>query len=181
VDGYLTANNVIIGTNGPVYFAFNPVLNATPMLNMNNKLTSNGIGGAVTAYFIVENAPVGTWNITFASYLADQTLDPSQSDISATHFVVTDTPTLTQDWVLCRRITGIQVTTEPNFNTNMITQIAAVTIVDKPGWDCVTGRGSRSWVVVLMVVLGIHAIILIIAAIVTCKVVSLREKIWDTD
>jgi len=84
-------------------------------------------------------------------------------------------PTVGSDFTICRQIRNAVVTPQD------LTYTVQPTITAKPGWDCVTGRGNREGVVVFMVLLFIHAILVLVFCAVTCKIVSLKERIWDVD
>jgi len=46
-------------------------------------------------------------------------------------------------------------------------------------FNCVTGKGDRTWVLALMILSGIHVALLLLFCLVTCKNADLYPKVWE--
>jgi len=129
------------------------------------------IQGSAVTVLSVRNAN-DTTNITYTIARWTTAVPASYPDKLAIQF-----PTVASDFRACRTI---QSPLTPNFGSNTVT--INPHLKPKPGWDCATGtRGDRSGIIVMAVLLGIHAICLLVFRAVTCKIVNLKERIWDVD
>jgi len=86
-------------------------------------------------------------------------------------------PQIAKDFDICRKIQG--PTVAGTFESTRTT--FSPIVIEKPNTNCDNGRGNREGIVVMAVLLFIHACILLIFCAVTCKIESLKEKIWDVD
>jgi len=60
------------------------------------------------------------------------------------------------------------------------TSFSITTSVSKTeGINCQTGKGDRSWVLILIIVSSVHGVLLVLFCLITCKNSDLKEKIWE--
>jgi len=85
-------------------------------------------------------------------------------------------PTLPEAFLLCRTAMDSGITTTTHGNN--VTQSYVTNIEARAGCDCVTGC-NRSWVIALMILAGVHALIILVFCLVTCKNDELYTKVWD--
>jgi len=140
---------------------------------MNNKPSFfvNVLGNAYMA---------GTINVNLLSAPVAATSSPILHCESETlnSYNLAASPTLPDAYKLCRTVLNQGITMSTN-GTMSVTIDYTVVIQDKVGFNCVTGRGDRSWVVALMILAGIHAFLILLFCLVTCQADSLYSKVWD--
>jgi len=113
--------------------------------------------------------------------LLDAPVDPSVSvpfiryPLGGLFLLTVTNPTIPEAFLLCRTAmdSGITTTTSNNVTLSYVTNIEA-----RIGCDCVTGC-NRSWVIALMILAGVHALLILVFCIVTCKDDSLYQKVWE--
>jgi len=161
--------------NGPV--TFTPLTVISVQLDQNDYLNSGHIivvGQLGQNLAQVQCSVLNAVNMNPTQFVVvNATLGRLSTDTGGFQISV---PTVASDYAVCREL--LQATL---YNGNL-SLVIIPDITPKVGFDCATGnRDDRTFALVCIILLFIHGFCVLVFCLVTCKVESLKEKIWDVD
>jgi len=165
----------LLVNNGPV--TFTPLTVITVQLDQNDILNSGHIivvGQIGQNQAQVQSSVLNAVNMNPTQFVVvNATLGRLSTDTGDFKISV---PTVASDYAVCREL--LQATL---YNGNL-SLVIVPDITPKVGFDCATGnRDDRTFALVCIILLFIHGFCVLVFCLVTCKVESLKEKIWDVD
>eukprot|EP01123_Difflugia_compressa_P009009 TRINITY_DN2871_c0_g1_i1.p1 TRINITY_DN2871_c0_g1~~TRINITY_DN2871_c0_g1_i1.p1 ORF type:complete len:135 (+),score=6.90 TRINITY_DN2871_c0_g1_i1:32-406(+) len=121
-----------------------------------------------TVTILLKDSPIGNYNIDLMEF--------AKFDSASSYKL--NPVDLPSSYSLCRTISNTLLERNGTSVTGGSLMLKAQ-VADKPGFDCLTGRGDRTWVVAIMILCGIQVLLLLFFCLVTCKNDQLYSKVWD--